>query len=99
MVTAWNRIFRNAGYRENFYTPCGRYSSSAMLERWEYGNKKIIKFRKEMGDIYFTRSIIVVSPRKPDRTVESGTRVGRWSQDSVRCALLSSGLAHTYASV
>lgn len=46
------------------------------------GNKKIIKFRKEMGDIYFTHSIIVVSPRKPDRTVESAERHPRRQMES-----------------
>lgn len=42
----------------------------------------MIKFRKEMGDIYSTRSIIVVSPRKWDRTAESAERHPRRQMES-----------------
>lgn len=43
----------------------------------------MIKFRKEMGDIYSTRSIIVVVlPRKRDRTAESAERHPRRQMES-----------------
>lgn len=42
----------------------------------------MIKLRKEMEDIYSTRSIIVVSPRKRDRTAESAERHPRRQMES-----------------
>lgn len=62
-------------------------------------NKKIIKFRKEMGDIYFHAQYYRSIWQETGSHGGERTRVGRWSQDSVRCALLSSGLAHAHASV